>query len=79
MEVCGEARGRNRSFGGVEGLDVFRDEKAGERGSGERGEVGDGAERAAGVGALRSSVHVQQLGRSDEDDQSDAEERKQNP
>jgi hypothetical protein len=56
---------------GDDGRAVFR--------SGNRCKVSDRAERAAGIGTLRTRVHVEQLGRTDEDNQGDAENRKQNP
>jgi len=56
---------------GDDGRAVFR--------GGNRCKVSDGAEGTGRVGVLGAWVHVKQLGRTDEDDQNDAEKRKQNP
>ena len=60
-------------------MNVLRNGEAGELRSRECGQVRHGTEGAAGVGTLRTSVHVEQLGGSDEDYEDDAEECNQNP
>ncbi len=72
-------RGREVGVNGVQVLNDIGDVQGGLRERGQRGHVGYGAERAGGVGALRTRVHVQQLRGADEDDQDNAEQRQQNP
>jgi hypothetical protein len=62
-----------------ERVDELRDDRRLMLRGSQRRKMRDRAERAAGVGVLRARVHVQELSGADEDDQRDAEERKQNP
>ena len=79
MRVRREVWRRVAGIGGLQGLDVLRENGTGEFRRRKRSHVGDGAERAAGVGVLRTGMHVKKLCGADKDDENHAEHRQQNP